>query len=470
VTTILLAALLAATPSTLSADALREDIAVLEKTIGALHPGLERYEGVSLPRSVETLRRELAAGATPAEAYLALMRFTASLRCAHTHVNPSNQSKDLRAALLDGRDRVPFTFRILDGRMYVAENASGDARLAAGSEVSAIDGEDATRLLRGYLRYARGDGGNDAKRWRDLEVHGRSRHETFDLVRALSAPRGPSVRLRVRRPGTRAASELVVPAQTSAERSEALARSRGNPPRWAQRLLDERTAYIRLGTFATWSMEGDWKARLGEMFAAAAGKPALVLDLRGNEGGNDEVVAELARRLFAAPVSMESPREIVRYRRVDPELGRHLKSWSDDFRDLGDAVRALPDGRYERKPGGPVELPHSADAYAGRVAVLVDAANSSATFRLADVLRSTGRATLVGQSTGGNRRGINGGMVAFMTLPRSGIEVDLPLVGYFPLTPQPDEGVVPDVVVARTPAALAAGEDPELAAARALLR
>jgi hypothetical protein len=56
-----------------------------------------------------------------------------------------------------------------------------------------------------------------------------------------------------------------------------------------------------------------------------------------------------------------------------------------------------------------------------------------------------GLATLIGRETGGNRRGTNGGRVAFLKLPASGIEVDVPLVGYFPATPQSDRGIVPDV-------------------------
>ena len=38
---------------------------------------------------------------------------------------------------------------------------------------------------------------------------------------------------------------------------------------------------------------------------------------------------------------------------------------------------------------------------------------------------------LVGQMTGGNQRGINGGAFFFVTLSNSQLEVDLPLVGNF---------------------------------------
>jgi hypothetical protein len=50
------------------------------------------------------------------------------------------------------------------------------------------------------------------------------------------------------------------------------------------------------------------------------------------------------------------------------------------------------------------------------------------------------------------------------------LEFDLPLIGYFPRTPQPDRGVVPDVVVPETIDDIVHGRDRALAAAVAWLR
>lgn len=50
-------------------------------------------------------------------------------------------------------------------------------------------------------------------------------------------------------------------------------------------------------------------------------------------------------------------------------------------------------------------------------------------------------------------------------LPASGLEFDLPLVGYFATTPQPDAGLDPDVRVASSAADIAKGHDRALASA-----
>ena len=47
------------------------------------------------------------------------------------------------------------------------------------------------------------------------------------------------------------------------------------------------------------------------------------------------------------------------------------------------------------------------------------------------------------------------------------LEADLPLVATLPRTPQPDSGLAPDIAVRLSAAALARGEDPEMAAALA---
>ena len=83
---------------------------------------------------------------------------------------------------------------------------------------------------------------------------------------------------------------------------------------------------------------------------------------------------------------------------------------------------------------------------------------------LADFAQRGGAAILVGQRSGGNRRGLNGGELARVTLPNSGVAFDIPLLTTNNLTPQPDESVTSDIVVARTYAARASGRDEEMEA------
>lgn len=88
---------------------------------------------------------------------------------------------------------------------------------------------------------------------------------------------------------------------------------------------------------------------------------------------------------------------------------------------------------------------------------------------LARLIKASGAATLVGQPTGGNLRGLNGGELCWVNLPNSGVGVDIPLLGSFQATPQPDAGIAPDVAVTRTFAARSAGRDLEMETVLALI-
>jgi hypothetical protein len=76
--------------------------------------------------------------------------------------------------------------------------------------------------------------------------------------------------------------------------------------------------------------------------------------------------------------------------------------------------------------------------------------------------------TLVGRPSGGNQRGINGGAFFFLRLPKSQIEMDLPLIGNFPASPQNDAGLTPDVLVTPTLQDIIEGKDAEMAKVTAL--
>ena len=101
--------------------------------------------------------------------------------------------------------------------------------------------------------------------------------------------------------------------------------------------------------------------------------------------------------------------------------------------------------------------------------MLTSATNSSATFGFAQRVQQNRLATLVGGPTGGNRRGINGGAFFFVRLPDSGLEFDLPLIGYFPDRAQPNAGILPDVAVPLTVRAIATGRDEALEKALAVV-
>ena len=111
-----------------------------------------------------------------------------------------------------------------------------------------------------------------------------------------------------------------------------------------------------------------------------------------------------------------------------------------------------------------------ADRFEGKTWLLVGPENSSATFGLARLVKQTGAATLVGQATGGNERGLNGGQLAWVNLPNSGVAVDIPLLASSYQANTPDASVTPDLLVQPSFSLRASGRDQEMEAVEMAMR
>lgn len=313
-------------------------------------------------------------------------------------------------------------------------------------------------------------------------------YEAFDVYFPMFfPPKSTALRLVVRRPGEAKSRTLDVEALTFEQRIAPIkareAGRKGDDVLFEWKYLDAGIAYLRMPTWALYDSKWDWKtwfdARLDEI--ADKKSPALVVDLRGNEGGND-IGNEILKRLVKSDLGISQYRRLVRYRQTPPDLDPYLDTWDPSFKNWGEAAAELVQPwptappvqyfalkKYDDSDGGEVIHP-AGEPFRGKLFVLVDANNSSATFQFARIVQQNKLGTLVGQPTGGNQRGINGGAFFFLRLPKSQIEMDLPLIGSFPDSPQPDSGLTPDVVVTPTLQDIIDGRDVEMARVTALER
>lgn len=453
------------------------DAELLSRAYGALHPGLHRYNSASqMDARFMALRQTLAAQPTLSNAYLALARCTAAVRCGHSYPNFYNQSDTVQSGLFDRPDKLPFLFRWIGDRMIVTRDVSQPS-LPPGTEVRAIEGVAAGRLLRGLMPYARADGHNDAKRRRILEVEAIDRFQAFDIYAPMLWPalfaRG-TVRIAATLPDGRSLRRDVA-LMTLAQRQAAVPPIDAQPEDAILWSMDRKPGGIACLTMRSWSVyngKWDWAAWLNAPLdeIASDGTRVLVVDLRGNEGGLDCGNAILAR-LVDRPLTPVRVAARVRARYVPEDIRAHVDTWDRSFYDWGDRVRGpQQDGFFELAADADdansgLTIHPAGRAFRGQLIVLTDASNSSATFGFAQLVKASRLGVLIGEPTGGNRRGINGGAFLFLRLPASGIEVDLPLIGYFANGDPPDAGILPDIGVEETAADIAAGFDRTMAVA-----
>lgn len=450
----------------LPAGGLQEDVKILRAAFEQLHPGLYRYNTrQQMDAAFDHLAGDFTKDQTLEAAFLRLSAFTAQVRCGHTYPSFFNQSDAVTTALFQSPKRLPFFFRWTRSKMVVTQDFTPDHLLPPGTVVASVNGIPAAEMLRRLLPLVRADGANDAKRIDLLQVQGVSGYEAADILLPIVFSKWTTpFHLAVKTPGTARSKSLTVEAVSYAERNKEGLATRVDPksgePLFTLRYLPDGAALLTMPTWVMYQGRWDWKTWLNDSLNEIAERmaPALIVDLRGNEGG-DNVGQVILDRLQRFPAVQESYARLVRYRRIPVDLDPYLKTWDKSFKDWGDRAVELPQPwptapsvSYLRQIGDeetPVKSPTTALLpYVGKVFVLTDAANSSATYGFARTVQRQHLGKLVGEPTGGNKRGTNGGAFFFVRLPLSGLEVDLPLIGYFPSSPERDEGLQPDIRVA----------------------
>jgi peptidase S41-like protein len=461
----------------ISTQGLQADAAILRRAFEELHPGLYRYHAkAQMDGAFATLATALNHDLSPPQAYVAFSTFAATIESGVTYANFSHQPDAVATALFHAENRVPFFFEWIDGDMVVTRDFTHDHALPRGSRIAILNDVPTRDILARLLTVTPGDGANDAARIAQLGVRGTVRYEPFDIFWPLlyAAPTpaaATSPRVVFFPPHGETWHGMNVQALTFAQRSAAV-----QPPArtFAWRTLPDGAAYLRM---PTWELEDagfDWKtwlnARLDDL--VRHNPPALVIDVRGNDGGvdaGDPILARLVTHDVAAPAT----KALVRYRAVPADLAPYLSASDSAFTNLGASAielhapwptaPAVPYYALERAAVAGSSVIHArAPHYGGRVFVLVDASVRDATFRFAQFVQQNKLGTLIGQPTGGNQRGTDGGAFFFLRLPNSKIEIDLPLIGTFPLNPQPNAGLTPNIVVAPTADDIATGRDPVL--------
>jgi hypothetical protein len=327
---------------------LLEDVDILQRVYETAHPGLYRYSTKpEMAKHFAALRAEFKRDRTLAEAYVALSQFLAQIKCGHTYANFFNQPEEVARALFSGKNRVPFCFRWVDGRMIVTRNLAAEFALKAGTEIVAINGIPSGEMLRQLMTIARADGANDAKRVAYLEVQGTDKYEAFDIFLPLFFPAiGERMELLAREPGSESPITINLTAHDLAQRQALVRENRlpqpgGSDPLWRFEQLDERAAYLRMQSWALYNSKWDWQSFLERGFDDLVERrvPGLIVDLRGNEGGQD-VGHTLIARVASAKVHSDRYQRFTRYRELPlpRSFDAYLDTWDWSFKDWGKAA------------------------------------------------------------------------------------------------------------------------------------
>jgi carboxyl-terminal processing protease len=343
-----------------------------------------------------------------------LDRFAGELADSHTRVESPAQVEARR------RQRVlslGLGLREIDGRLVVlAVNAESDAHFAgirAGMALTAIGEVEALKQWREWIASAR-------KSSTDIATRNGAMRKLNDLARTAS----DGIEIEFER------------FDGSREKVRLKSRAISTRPSVSYRVLPSGFGYVKLTAFS--------EALRSELLSAIVSlkdTPGMVLDLRGNGGGS----AAMAQALVGA------------FFKEKTVIGKATTRSNEPVTLAFGAVKLI---QLERV------VPGRADAYAGKLVVLIDHGSASASEVVASALQSTKRAQIVGETSCGC-------LLAFLGYAslQGGGELAYSEVGYYDIGGQAIEnrGVTPNSSIIRSIDDVRASRDRVLEAAVALL-
>ncbi|OGX81260.1 S41 family peptidase [Hymenobacter glacialis] len=452
---------------------LQADLAFLRRALEEAHPGLYWYTPKdSLDHYFDRTAAALTHEMGEAEYWPLLQRLVAKVHCGHTRVqhSPAYRTWSRQQPVYI----FPFTVAIRQNRLFVAANQSTDPTLRPGTELLAIEGHPASEVLSRMRTFLSGDGYHYGFQDQQLEAGFFDNtywslyqaKPTYELLVQDSVGQQRRLTPQLQRPAAPAAKlpagPPLTPEQTQARqlaRLRSLTYPAGLPA----------TAVLRISGFSYDELE-DYRKYHASVFAELAQRKVqrLVIDLRGNTGGNNAIAIDVLKYLMKKDFALTASARATVFAPSFMPVGQDSDTAFDTTN-----VRRLPNGAFGFAAAtAGKQQPYRQDYFRGKVVVVIDGGTFSAASNFAASLRAQRRITVVGQESGGAEAGANGGIISSITLPQTQLVLQLP---HFRLLsacvrPQLGRGVRPDVEIIPTPRQLATRTDAVLVELPRILR
>ncbi|WP_438989090.1 S41 family peptidase [Polaribacter sp.] len=458
----------------LQKDSLLIELNILEEALTSMHPGLYRYNS---PKQIEdifdSIRSELPQEIEESEYMIRLAQIIQKIKCGHTYLNPWNLDSEVRNRLFGGKTYLPLGLEVIDGRFYITENASQKDIIKRGAELLSVNGVGMYLIYQQLKTVAKIDGNNTVAIDHYLSVwdYKTSNWHAFDIYLQLFHPlRDEFYTIEYQNYKNNKVGVAQLKAMSKNERANNMSNKYGNQilerEDWKLDIVSTDLAIMKIGTFATWNFKNfDYQQWLANAFKKLDSLKIkkLAIDIRGNGGGLTEPANELISYLIDKPIACrEDEKVLIRTVKFAPELLPYINTGAKILESglPEELYRDDSDGLYQLMlPSDCSEIKPSKYRFKGERFIFGGPSNVSATYTLLDKANTYGFATFIGQESGGNLQGINGGEYAFFKLPYSKMEVDIPLKYFKPAISRPDSGVKPSVRIKKSQAEIEQNTD-----------
>ena len=445
---------------TYPAGELREDLKTLWDMLQEGHAGLDRYTPAGvLKRGFEDAANSLTGPMTELDFYVKLLPLVAAIKDGHTRV----QIPQAAAAYLDAQPVFfPFGLRFLDDKTCIFRNLSSNPAVKEGAELLSINGMPMTDVLNELVPLIPSDAGIRTRPIRQLEFPA-----AFGRLLALRFGLPESYRIRLRPFRGGAIQEVSVPGIAGKDVVRILyerypASGRHDP--LYELTFRGSAAVLTIRAFADDEAKGSLRypeyLRASFRVLEERGITDLVIDLRDNGGGRDEYAKLLFAHIMDRPFSYYRALET---RNDHYDLFRFTDEPKANQEEFAKQVTKNARGWFDviGHPNSGVQQPEEPH-FAGRVAILINGLSFSATGETTSMFHFHKKAVFFGEECGAGYYGNTSGFSVMATLPKTRIQIRIPLVIYtMAVDGYPkDRGLVPDVPVTATIEDLLSGRDP----------
>lgn len=392
---------------------LREDVEFLQESLEALHPGYSWYTDASaLDAQFDVVKKSLENNWTETDLLNELAPVIANINCGHTELIPSASRWEYQQFYAKW---LPVMVDITGNRAIVAESFGP---LTRGEELTAINSIPISSILKKLRDYIPTDGYNET--YKDFKLQ-----KEFSRLYSMYYPDADTFLLQVVKENKERV-EHRLPGNDSQLRdtSSDLIRS--------FIIIDSlNTGYLRISSLG---QSESFPGFLDSVFVQMNNNqiPNLILDLKENEGGADQIGSLVYSYLTTSPFEY--------YKRITL-ANNDSAMWNRLHFDDIPLLKALPNFNsslnvddkgeitYTNHINLGLQLPNDL-AFVGSLYLIIDGGTFSAASELAAIIYSQQRAIIIGDETGGGYYGNCSLGTPTLTLPNTRLRVKIPLAKY----------------------------------------
>ncbi len=453
-------------------EQLVEDFQIARHALEEGHSGIYRYTSkAELDRAFDRAAKSLDRSMNAYEFFRVMAPVIALIKCGHTSASlPAEVRQEVNTRL----PLLPLQIRVLDRKPYALRDFSSSDHKLAGLEIRSINNVPASKIVTTLIAATPADGGIESSR--QMRISGWRFNGSLITLMGFSSPYNVTLwDAKAKREVKTRLEGIELPKLEEASRAQ-YPQDQPNQKAGEMKYFDNG----RIGMMTIYGFGGyadpEKKKGLREFYKEsfeemeAIGLKTLIIDLRNNGGGEDELGKLLLSYLVDQPFKYYE--DLI----INNNTFSFAKYTSQpDFKLPERVAEKGKDGKYHAvgHPNWGINQP-SKPTFTGKTYIIINGGSFSTTSEFLSQAHFHKLATFIGEESAGGYYGNSSGFMPNVVLPNTKLSVRVPLMTYYMAVTgykgASHHGVVPDYPVKHNIEDLIAGRDRDLEIALQLAR